>query len=101
MHKITAVATDPVSSPKGDSQLRDGVTACSPAVPLYTLTRAITLSRIRTRNWKLDQDDLDPLAEDDAAVGNVGHHHDEEASRAPTWTNVFSASSSAPRNSSR
>ena len=53
MHKITAVATDPVSSPKGDSQVRDGVTACSPAVPLYTRARASTLSSTRTRNWKL------------------------------------------------
>ena len=52
MHKITAVATDPGSSPNGDNQLHEA-TACSPAVPLATLDRASTLSSTRTTNWKL------------------------------------------------
>ena len=53
MHRISASATDPGSNPNGESQVRDGITACSPAVPLNTLTRASTLSTISTRNWKL------------------------------------------------
>ena len=53
MHRITAVATEPTSSPNGDSQVNEGCTACSPAVPLATLDRASTLSSTRTRNWKL------------------------------------------------
>ena len=51
MQRMTACATAPVSRPKGENQTSSGRTACSPAVPPYTLARAMTAITISTMNW--------------------------------------------------
>lgn len=49
-HRMTAWAIEDMSSPPGHSHEREGLIACSPAVPVKTRISAMTLTVMSTPN---------------------------------------------------